>query len=131
MSDARGELYQENFRNKLVKWKQIEKEQPFKALPLPEYPDMFVPKKSTRPLTHSEPVVLQTDRRAEEREIYEQERRRKEKLLQDMLAEKAREDEVRKRTLTPRLFWCTLAINVTNAFILSIVIAPRFSFLVA
>ncbi|KAF9962625.1 Protein tpx2 [Mortierella alpina] len=96
VTDARGERYQEQFRNKLGKWKQIEKEQQFKAIPLPEYPDMFVPKKSTRPLTHSEPVVLQTDRRAEEREIYEQERRRKEKLLQDMLAEKAREDELRE-----------------------------------
>lgn len=97
VTDARGERYQEQFRSKLGKWRQIEKEQQFKALPLPHYPDMFVPKKSTKPLTHTEPIVLQTDRRAEEREVYEQERRRKEKLLQDMLAEKAREDEVRKQ----------------------------------
>ncbi|KAG9324607.1 hypothetical protein KVV02_004101 [Mortierella alpina] len=96
VTDARGERYQEQFRNKLGKWRQIEKEQQFKALPLPEYPDMFVPMKSTKPLTHTEPVVLQTDRRAEEREVYEQERRRKEQLLQDMLAEKAREDELRE-----------------------------------
>ncbi|KAF9965677.1 Protein tpx2 [Mortierella alpina] len=96
VTDARGERYQEQFRNKLGKWRQIEKEHQFKALPLPEYPDMFVPKKSTKPLTHTESVVLQTDRRAEEREVFEQERRRKEQLLQDMLAEKAREDELRE-----------------------------------
>ncbi|CAO3570417.1 unnamed protein product [Mortierella alpina] len=96
VTDARGERYQEQFRNKLGKWRQIEKEHQFKALPLPDYPDMFVPKKSTKPLTHTEPIVLQTDRRAEEREVFEQERRRKEQLLQDMLAEKAREDELRE-----------------------------------
>jgi hypothetical protein len=93
-TDARGQRYQEQFRNKLTKWRQIEKEQQFKALPLPTYPEVFVPKKSNRPLTHVEPVHLQTDRRAEEREAYEQERIRKEKIAQDLLAEKAREDEV-------------------------------------
>ncbi|KAG0201848.1 Protein tpx2 [Mortierella sp. GBA30] len=97
VTDARGERYQEQFRNKLVRWKQIEKEQQFKALPLPVYPELFIPKKSTKPLTHTEAIALQTDKRAEEREVYEQERRRKEELLQDMLAEKARDDELREQ----------------------------------
>ncbi|KAG0286833.1 hypothetical protein BGZ96_009123 [Linnemannia gamsii] len=95
-TDARGQRYQEQFRNKLTKWRQIEKEHQFKALPLPTYPEVFVPKKSNRPLTHIETVHLQTDRRAEVREVYEQERLRKEKISQDLLAEKAREDELRE-----------------------------------
>ncbi|KAF8941430.1 hypothetical protein BGZ47_007381 [Haplosporangium gracile] len=106
-TDARGQRYQEQFRNKLTKWRQIEKEHQFKALPLPTYPEVFVPKKSNRPLTHVEPVHLQTDRRAEEREAYERERLRKEKIAQDLLAEKAREDELRElrelRALRERL----------------------------
>ncbi|KAG0220301.1 hypothetical protein BGX33_003561 [Mortierella sp. NVP41] len=92
-TEARGERYQEQFRHKLVKWRQIELDHKFKALPLPSYPDVFVPKKSTKALTHIEPVVLQTDRRAEEREVYDQERLRKEKIAQ---AQKAREDELRE-----------------------------------
>ncbi|KAF9325874.1 Protein tpx2 [Linnemannia elongata] len=106
-TDARGQRYQEQFRNKLTKWRQIEKEHQFKALPLPTYPEVFVPKKSNRPLTHVEPVHLMTDRRAEEREAYEQERLRKEKLAQALLAEQAREDELREmrelRALRERL----------------------------
>ncbi|KAF9127516.1 Protein tpx2 [Mortierella sp. 14UC] len=106
-TEARGERYQEQFRNKLTKWRQIEKEHQFKALPLPSYPEVFVPKKSTRPLTHVEDVHLQTDRRAEEREAFEQERLRKEKIAQDIMAAKAREDELRElrelRALRERL----------------------------
>ncbi|KAF9151670.1 hypothetical protein BG015_006373 [Linnemannia schmuckeri] len=55
-TDARGQRYQEQFRNKLTKWRQIEKEHQFKALPLPTYPEVFVPKKSNKPLTHVEPL---------------------------------------------------------------------------
>ncbi|KAF9548021.1 hypothetical protein EC957_007304 [Mortierella hygrophila] len=106
-TDARGQRYQEQFHNKLNKWRQIEKEHQFKALALPTYPEVFVPKKSNKPLTHVVPVHLQTDRRAEEREAYEQERLRKEKLAQALLAEKAREDELREmrelRALRERL----------------------------
>ncbi|KAG0252936.1 Protein tpx2, partial [Linnemannia exigua] len=106
-TEARGERYQEQFRTKLTRWRQIEKEHQFKALPLPSYPEVFVPKKSTRPLTHVEPVHLQTDRRAEEREVYEQERLRKEKIAQDIQAAKDREDELRElrelRALRERL----------------------------
>jgi hypothetical protein len=94
VTEARGERYQEQFRNKLSRWRQIEKDQQFKALPLPSYPEVFVPKKSTRPLTLVEDVHLQTDRRAEEREIFEQESLRKDKIAQDIMAAKAREDEV-------------------------------------
>ncbi|KAF9926479.1 hypothetical protein FBU30_003950 [Linnemannia zychae] len=95
-TEARGERYQEQFKNKLTKWRQIEKESQFKALPLPTYPEVFVPKKSTKPLTHVEPIHLQTDRRAEEREAFDQERLRKAKIAQELLAAKAREDELRE-----------------------------------
>ncbi|KAI1315666.1 hypothetical protein EDD11_000559 [Mortierella claussenii] len=96
-TESRGARYQEQFQHKLDKWKQIEKEQQFKALPLPVYPEQFIPRKSTRPVTHTEPVHLRTNQRAEEWEIFEQERRHKQKLLQDMLAEKAHEDEIREQ----------------------------------
>ncbi|GJJ71244.1 hypothetical protein EMPS_03594 [Entomortierella parvispora] len=96
-TQSRGERHQEQFKNKLVKWKQIEKEHQFKALPLPAHrAPLFVPKKSTKPLTCSAQIVLQTDKRAEEREHYEQERRQKELVLEDIKAAKAREDELRE-----------------------------------
>ncbi|KAF9184112.1 Protein tpx2 [Haplosporangium sp. Z 767] len=106
-TNIRGEHHQKQFHDKLSKWKQIEKGQQFKALPLPVYPERFIPKKSTRPVTLPVSIALQTDRRAGERELFDQEKQRKEKLLEDMRAEKAREDELRElqelRTLRQRL----------------------------
>ncbi|KAG0355451.1 hypothetical protein BGZ54_001148 [Gamsiella multidivaricata] len=96
-TDARGERYQEQFRFKLDKWKQIEKDHQFKALPLPVYPEKFVPARSTKPLTHTEPPRLRTDDRAHVREVLEQEKQRKGKIMQEMRAEKAREDELREQ----------------------------------
>ncbi|KAG0263021.1 Protein tpx2 [Mortierella polycephala] len=96
-TDIRGERHQEQFRDKLSRWKQIEKEQQFKALPLPVYPERLIPKKSTRPVTLPASITLQTDRRAGERELFDQEKQRKEKLLEDMRAEKMREDEMREQ----------------------------------
>ncbi|KAG0205923.1 hypothetical protein BGX28_002565 [Mortierella sp. GBA30] len=101
-TEARGERHQERFQKKLERWKRIEREQQFKALPLPVYSDLFIPTKSSRPLTRPEPVVLQTDRRTKERHVVEREKTKdrnrnyKEKVLQDVRAQKAREDEFRK-----------------------------------
>ncbi|KAI9234350.1 MAG: hypothetical protein BYD32DRAFT_90299 [Podila humilis] len=97
MTQARGDRYQDQFKSKLSRWKQIEREHQFKALPLPNYPEVFVPKKSTKPLTHTEPPVLTADRRIEERHAFDDARRHKEKMLEDMRAEKAREDELREQ----------------------------------
>ncbi|KAG0021233.1 hypothetical protein BGZ81_009030 [Podila clonocystis] len=97
MTQARGDRYQDQFKNKLSRWKQIEREHQFKALPLPKYPEVFVPKKSTKPLTHTEPPALTADRRIEERHLFDDARRHKEKMLEDMRAEKAREDELREQ----------------------------------
>ncbi|KAF9343670.1 hypothetical protein BGX26_005381 [Mortierella sp. AD094] len=96
-TESRGARYKEQFQHKLDRWKQIEKEHQFKALPLPVYPELFVPKKSAKPLTQTVPVHLRTDERAEHWDEIEHERQRKEKLLQDMLAQKAREDELREQ----------------------------------
>ncbi|KAG0046239.1 hypothetical protein BGZ83_008560 [Gryganskiella cystojenkinii] len=104
-TQTRGERYQEQFKDKLTKWKKMEKEHhQFKALPLPAHKaPLFVPKKSTKPLTYSSPVVLQTDRRAEDREHHEHERRQKEKIMEDIKLAKAREDELRDLQETRRL----------------------------
>ncbi|KAF9427579.1 hypothetical protein BGZ76_002289 [Entomortierella beljakovae] len=102
-TESRGAHYQEQFHNKLEKWKQIEKENKFKALPLPVYPELFVPKKSTKPLTHSLPFHLVTDERAGHWEEIERERQRKHILMQEILAEKAREEEREMRELRQRL----------------------------
>ncbi|KAF8926364.1 hypothetical protein EDD21DRAFT_378515 [Dissophora ornata] len=96
-TEARSERYQEQFRHKLDKWKQIEKENRFKALPLPVYPEKFMPKKSAKLVTSTKPIHLRTDQRAHEREVYEREKQRKEKMIQDMMAEKARENELREQ----------------------------------
>ncbi|KAG0359371.1 hypothetical protein BG005_000919 [Podila minutissima] len=97
MTQARGDRHQDQFKNKLSRWKQIEREHQFKALPLPNYPEVFVPKKSNKPLTHMEPPALIADRRIEERHLFEDARRHKEKMLEDMRAEKAREVELREQ----------------------------------
>lgn len=72
----------------------MDKENQFKAQPTPVYPEKMAPKKSTKPLTHAEDIHLWTDDRAQKREAFERERRMKEQLIQEMMAEKAREDEV-------------------------------------
>ena len=104
MTQTRGERYQEQFNSKLKKWKQIDKEQQFKALPLPAHrAPLFVPKKSTKPLTCSATIALQTDKRAEEWEHFEQERRQKELFLDEIKAAKTREDEVTLKLATQRV----------------------------
>lgn len=111
-TQTRGERYQEQFDSKLKKWKQIEKEHQFKALPLPAHrAPLFVPKKSTKPLTCSSTIVLQTDKRAEDREHFEQERRQKELFLEDIKAAKAREDEVTLKLATQRVL-----VVITDSF---------------
>lgn len=99
-TDIRGERYREQFQQRLEKWKVMEKENHFKALPVPVYPEQKVPKKSTKPLTHPETIHLRTDDRAQRREEIEQERRVKLQLIQEMRAEKAREDEVIRVSLS-------------------------------
>ncbi|KAG0235716.1 Protein tpx2 [Mortierella sp. GBA43] len=103
-TDIRGERYQEQFRQRLEKWKEMEKESHhFKAHPRPVYPEKEEPKKSTKPLTQAQTIHLWTDDRARRREEFERERRMKEQLVQEMIAEKAREDELRQQQETREL----------------------------
>ncbi|KAF9154349.1 hypothetical protein DFQ26_000258 [Actinomortierella ambigua] len=57
----------------------------------------FFPQKSTKPSTVAEEVPLRTKGRVEAQRAYEQELRQKEKLVQEMLAERAREEEHREQ----------------------------------
>jgi len=93
-TEKRGDRHQERFKRKLDKWKRIDREHAFKALPVPTYPDLFIPSKSTRPLTRPENVVLHTDKRSEERRALEVEREGNYRILQEMRAQEAREQEV-------------------------------------
>ncbi|KAG0046857.1 hypothetical protein BGZ83_007986 [Gryganskiella cystojenkinii] len=93
-TESRGERHQERFQRKLDKWKRIDREHAFKALPLPTYPDLFIPNKSTRPLTRPEDVVFHTDKRLEERRTLDAERQYKDQILQEMRAQEAREQEL-------------------------------------
>ncbi|GJJ73405.1 hypothetical protein EMPS_05763 [Entomortierella parvispora] len=95
-TEKRGDRHQERFRRKLDKWKRIDREHAFKALPVPVYPDLFIPSKSTRPLTRPENVVLHTDKRSEERKALEAERQGNYRILQEMRVQEAREQELRE-----------------------------------
>jgi targeting protein for Xklp2 len=68
-TEERGEVYQTRLRE-MIETENV-KASPFKANPLP--PDnVFVPKKSTKPLTQHVDVHLATETRAEQRKIFDE-----------------------------------------------------------
>ncbi|KAG0243615.1 hypothetical protein BGW41_001826 [Actinomortierella wolfii] len=120
-TEARGELHRQQFERKLQQWKAMDHAHRLHQRSLmssmaahgpssqhhgsssnnnssrTHVYKAFVPQKSTKPLTAPAGVTLHTDRRIEARRTFEQEMRQKQKLVQEMLAEKAREDEYREQ----------------------------------
>ncbi|KAF9958687.1 hypothetical protein BGZ72_011132 [Mortierella alpina] len=111
-TEARSDRHQERFQRRLERWKRVDREHQFKPAPPRVYMDLYVPtSKSSRPLTRPEPPVLQTDRRAMERQAMEREREAmrengrerdknrhyKDKILQEVRAQIAREDELKQQ----------------------------------
>ncbi|KAF9355521.1 hypothetical protein BGX34_010420 [Mortierella sp. NVP85] len=94
-TDVRGERYAEQFQQNLEKWKELEKEnRTSTANSAPVVTGKMILKRSTKNLTHAECMHFRTEDRAHQRELFDRERRLKERLIQEMTDEKAREDEV-------------------------------------
>ncbi|KAF9940011.1 hypothetical protein BGZ67_008445 [Mortierella alpina] len=115
-TEARSDRHQERFQRRLERWKRVDREHQFKPTPPRVYMDLYIPSKSSRPLTRPEPPILQTDRRAMERQAMERQsmergreairengrerdknRHYKDKILQEVRAQIAREDELKKQ----------------------------------
>ncbi|CAO3567345.1 unnamed protein product [Mortierella alpina] len=115
-TEARSERHQERFQRRLERWKRVDREHQFKPTPPRVYMDLYIPSKSSRPLTCPEPPVLQTDRRAVERQAMERQtmerereairengrerdknRHYKDKILHEVRAQIARENELKKQ----------------------------------
>ncbi|KAG0233808.1 hypothetical protein BGW42_007179 [Actinomortierella wolfii] len=124
-TEARGELHRQQFERKLQQWKAMDHAHRLHQRSLmssmaahgpssqhhgssssnnnsssssrTHVYKAFVPQKSTKPLTAPAGMTMHTDRRIEARRAFEQEMRQKQKLVQEMLAEKAREDEYREQ----------------------------------
>ena len=94
-TEERGELYNEKFAEKLD---QQEKENThmFRANPVPvdALGHPFIPARSEKMLTVPEDVLLHTDIRAEERKIFEEEIKLREKEMEVLKEVQKREKEV-------------------------------------
>ncbi|KAF9275555.1 hypothetical protein BGZ68_010707 [Mortierella alpina] len=113
-TEDRSERHQERFQRRLERWKRVDREHQFKPTPPRTYMDLYIPCKSSRPLTRPQPPILQTDRRAVERLAMERQamerereiirengrerdknRHYKDKILQEVRAQIARENELK------------------------------------
>ncbi|KAF9188107.1 hypothetical protein BGZ50_001545 [Haplosporangium sp. Z 11] len=102
-TEVRDSGHQERFRRKLDQWRRIERKHQIEASLIPAYADLFTSSISSRPATQPKlvpapvqlPTVPRMDRRVEERPILEKERRHKERIAEDVRAQKAREDDLR------------------------------------
>ncbi|KAL2919499.1 hypothetical protein HK105_201146 [Polyrhizophydium stewartii] len=78
MTDLRGAIHQSALEQRLAREQEAERQRrAFHANPLPDA-EPFVPKKSDKPLTEIQPIVLHTDVRAHERSDYEETKRQRE-----------------------------------------------------
>ncbi|KAJ2520225.1 hypothetical protein GGI11_002348 [Coemansia sp. RSA 2049] len=97
-TDIRGEVYQRQLRERLEELETRQRERMlFKAQPIPpsfEHP--FVPKQSAIPLTAIEEILLHTELRSEERREYDDERREREHIREEVLERKRLEEEQRE-----------------------------------
>ncbi|KAK3809435.1 MAG: hypothetical protein J3Q66DRAFT_353847 [Benniella sp.] len=97
-TDVRGERYAEQFQQNLEKWKELEKEnRASTADSAPVVTGKTILKRSTKTVTHAECMHFRTEDRARQRQLVDRERRLKERLIQEMTDEKAREDELREQ----------------------------------
>ncbi|KAJ2654673.1 hypothetical protein IWW48_005959 [Coemansia sp. RSA 1200] len=97
-TDIRGEVYQRQLRERLEELETRQRERMlFKAQPIPpsfEHP--FVPKQSAIPLTAIQEILLHTELRSEERREYDDERREREHIREEVLERKRLEEEQRE-----------------------------------
>jgi hypothetical protein len=89
-TEERGEEYQKSFEERLHEEAlRLEQQAQFHANPMP-LSAPFIPKKSNRPVTESEPVLLHTEVRREERQAFEEDMKRKELEMKAIQLEEER-----------------------------------------
>ncbi|KAJ1665544.1 hypothetical protein IW140_004069 [Coemansia sp. RSA 1813] len=98
LTDLRGEAYQRQLLERLEELESRQRERTlFKAQPIPPSLDHpFVPKQSAIPLTAIEEILLHTELRGEERREYDDDRRERERIREEVLARKRLEEERRE-----------------------------------
>lgn len=98
-TDERGEAYQDQFYKKIEEEDDMEKRQAeFKAQPLPG-DVVFVPKRSTKPLTQVENVELVVDKRLRERKKFDEMVKDNERLQEERRLQAELENQVNSRNL--------------------------------
>ncbi|ORX71377.1 hypothetical protein DL89DRAFT_291891 [Linderina pennispora] len=97
-TEVRGAAYQRQLRARLEDLEERQrKRREFKAQPIPESLDRpFVPATVPAKVTQPEEVVLQTEERSEERRVFDEDRMRRERIREEVLARKRLEDEKRE-----------------------------------
>jgi hypothetical protein len=95
LTDDRGEKYQREFYEKVRKEQEHEKEIQFHAQPLPNFEPEILRKPECPPPTEPIDFFFLTDTRMEERHIYDEHRRLREKEAEEQREQKNREEEVR------------------------------------
>ncbi|KAJ2394561.1 hypothetical protein GGI23_004638 [Coemansia sp. RSA 2559] len=98
LTETRGEAYQRQLCERLKELETRQRERMlFKAQPIPPSLDHpFVPKQSAIPLTEIEEILLHTELRGEERREYDDDRRERERIREEVLARKRLEEERRE-----------------------------------
>ncbi|KAJ1903469.1 hypothetical protein LPJ81_003041 [Coemansia sp. IMI 209127] len=98
LTETRGEAYQRQLCERLEELETRQRERMlFKAQPIPPSLDHpFVPKQSAIPLTAIEEILLHTELRGEERREYDDDRKERERIREEVLARKRLEEERRE-----------------------------------
>ncbi len=95
LTDNRGEIYQREFHEKLREEREREKEIQFRAQPLPSLEPEILKKPECPPPTEPIGFFFFTDIRMEERHLYDEQRRLRDKEAEEQREQKLREEEVR------------------------------------
>ncbi|CAG8623916.1 14063_t:CDS:2 [Cetraspora pellucida] len=102
-TDLRGEKYQHSFRERLRELSDREKENQFRAQPVPSF-DPEIPKKPVVP-PPTKPVefFFLTDIRLEERKIFDEQRKLRDMVDNALKEQKQREEMAKGRNSSPTL----------------------------
>ncbi|CAG8629115.1 23240_t:CDS:2 [Gigaspora rosea] len=91
-TDLRGEKYQHTFRERLRELSEREKENQFRAQPVPSFEPEIPKKPVVPPPTKPVEFFFLTDIRSEERKIFDEQRKLREMLINTLKEQKQREE---------------------------------------
>ncbi|GAB5586431.1 hypothetical protein Unana1_01331 [Umbelopsis nana] len=102
-TDQRGQHYQEQFQAKLQMWRKLDQDtnNEIHAKPAPNYPPPMAIKRSVKPLTAAQNLVLHSDIRALERKTANDDKKIKEKLA--VIEQESRERRLHRTSIKGQL----------------------------